>query len=54
MQKLDNNSKYAVMGGGTRRYKKGGNPNWTWGCYSGGKRHTKRRRIRKTRGRRHY
>ena len=46
----------------TRRYKKGGNPNWVWGCYSGGKRHTKRRNNtryntrynRKSRRHRHY
>ena len=25
------------MGGSRRRYKKGGNPDWVWGCYSGGK-----------------
>jgi len=53
-----NDSKYAVMGGGTRRLKKGGNPDWIWGCYSGGKRHTKRRRnnrlTRKSRRKRHY
>jgi len=36
----------ATVTGGTRkrRYKKGGNPDWIWGCYSGGKRRTKRRR----------
>ena len=30
----DNNA--SVMGG-RRRYRKGGNPDWIWGCYSGGK-----------------
>jgi hypothetical protein len=33
------------MGG--RRYRKGGNPNWSWGCYSGGR--SKRRHSRKSR-----
>ena len=38
-----------------RRYKKGGNPDWVWGCYSGGKRHTKRRgNSRRTRRSRTY
>ena len=51
------NAKYdaaALKQGGTRR-KKGGNPNWSWGCYSGGrkKRHTsKRRTIKKRKTRR--
>ena len=31
--------------GGSRKRRKGGNPNWSWGCYSGGK---KSRRVRKT------
>ena len=35
------------MGGSRRRCKKGGNSDWIWGCYSGGKRGTKRRRTRK-------
>ena len=40
----------AMKQGGTRR-KKGGNPNWSWGCSSGGrsKRRTNKRRTRKTR-----
>lgn len=47
------NAKYdnaAMKNGGTRR-KKGGNPNWSWGCSSGGrsKRRTNKRRTRKTR-----
>ena len=38
----------AMKKGGTRR-KKGGNPNWLWGCSSGGKRKSKRRtRKRRT------
>jgi hypothetical protein len=50
------NSKYSLMTGGTRRrYKKGGNPDWVWGCYSGGQRHTKRRHnMRRTRRSRTY
>ena len=42
----------AMKKGGTRR-KKGGNPNWLWGCFSGGrsKRRTSKRRTRKTRRR---
>lgn len=35
------------MGGSRRKYKKGGNPDWVWGCYSGGKRRTHRRKTRK-------
>jgi len=31
--------------GGSRKKRKGGNPNWVWGCYSGGR---KSRRTRKT------
>ncbi len=41
----DNNA--AVMGG-RRRYPKGGNPNWLWGCYSGGK-SKRNRKSRKNR-----
>ena len=46
-------SKAAQNGGSRkRRYKKGGNPNWIWGCYSGGKRRrTKRNKSRSRRGR---
>ena len=42
----------AMKMGGTRR-KKGGNPNWSWGCSSGGrsKRRTMKRRTMKTRRR---
>ena len=36
--KYDN---YARVGGS--RKKRGGNPNWSWGCYSGGKRKRKSR-----------
>jgi hypothetical protein len=49
----------ATQNGGSRkrRYRKGGNPNWIWGCYSGGKkRKTKRnksRSRRRTRSRKH-
>ena len=30
-------AKYDSQLGGGKRGKKGGNPNWLWGCYSGGK-----------------
>ena len=35
--------KDALMKGGSRRKRRGGNPDWLWGCMSGGK-YTKRRR----------
>jgi hypothetical protein len=47
----------ATQNGGSRkrRYKKGGNPNWIWGCYSGGRRRTTRRKSRSIRrGTRRY
>ena len=31
-------------GGSKKRCKKGGNPNWLWGCMSGGKKRTKKHR----------
>lgn len=31
-------------GGSTKKYKTGGNPDWRWGCYSGGRRRSYRRR----------
>jgi hypothetical protein len=37
----------ATKMGGRRRYRKGGNPDWLWGCYSGGK--SRRRNSRKSR-----
>ena len=37
-----------ALKGGSRR-KKGGNPDWAWGCYSGGKKRRTRRNKRKTR-----
>jgi len=51
------NAKYdaaAMKKGGTRR-RKGGNPNWSWGCSSGGRRKritTKRRTIKRRKTRR--
>lgn len=39
----DNNP--TKMGGSRRR--RGGNPNWSWGCYSGGRRRTQRRKTKK-------
>jgi hypothetical protein len=35
--------------GGGKRGKKGGNPDWLWGCYSGGKKKKSRTNKRKTR-----
>ena len=40
------NDSLATQKGGKRRYRKGGNPDWVWGCYSGG-RHSKRRHSRR-------
>lgn len=37
----------ATIMGGRRRYRKGGNPDWIWGCYSGGR--SRRRTSRKSR-----
>jgi hypothetical protein len=38
------------MGGSRKRkYKRGGNPNWQWGCYSGGAKNKKSRKNKKTR-----
>ena len=37
----------AAMKKGGARQKKGGNPNWSWGCSSGGKRKTKRRTTKR-------
>jgi hypothetical protein len=36
----------AAQSGGSkkRRYKKGGNSDWIWGCYNGGRRRTRRRK----------
>jgi hypothetical protein len=44
--KADDN--LAAKMGGTRKRKRGGNPNWNWGCYSGGKRRKSRRNKKKT------
>ena len=43
-----NDSQAAKMGG-SRRYKKGGNSDWLWPCYSGGKRSRRRTCNRKSR-----
>jgi hypothetical protein len=40
-----------ALKGGSRRKRKGGNPDWIWGCYSGGKKKTQRK-YRKSR--KHY
>jgi len=36
--------KDAMKSGGSRRKRRGGNPDWLWGCMSGGKKCSKRRR----------
>jgi len=36
-----------VTGGYRRKRYKGGNPDWAWGCYSGGRRRTYRRKTKK-------
>jgi hypothetical protein len=44
------------MGGSRRRYKKGGNPDWVWGCSSGGRRrrtHRAKSKKNKKKSRRH-
>jgi hypothetical protein len=41
-----------ALKGGSRRKRKGGNPDWIWGCYSGGKKRktrTNKRKIKKHR-----
>jgi hypothetical protein len=38
-----------ALKGGSRRKRKGGNPDWIWGCYSGGKKRKTRTNKRKTR-----
>jgi hypothetical protein len=49
----------ATKMGGRKRYRKGGNPDWIWGCYSGGRsrrhasRKTRRHRKKTRRHRRH-
>ena len=40
-----NDNKASIKGGTKRKYKRGGNPDWSWGCVSGGKRRTYKRRI---------
>jgi hypothetical protein len=35
------------MGGSRRRYKKGGNPDWLWGCSSGGRRRSRHAKSKK-------
>lgn len=41
----------ATKMGGTKRSRKGGNPDWVWGCLSGGKKRTRKmgKKIRKSR-----
>ena len=37
----------ATKMGGSRRKRRGGNADWLWGCYSGGRRRTHRRKTKK-------
>ena len=48
MQSTANNvyDDQATKMGGSRR-RRGGNPDWSWGCYSGGRRRTQRRKTKK-------
>lgn len=47
-----NDNEATKMGGSRRRrYKRGGNSEWLWGCYSGGKRRTYRSKYKKNRNR---
>lgn len=46
-----NDNQATKIGGSRKKYKKGGNPDWLWGCYSGGKRRTKRSKSRKNKKR---
>ncbi len=53
---VDDSLGASLKGGRRRHYRKrssrskiGGNPNWSWGCYSGGKTHRKHRNSRKHR-----
>jgi len=39
----------STTGGSKRKGRKGGNPNWIWGCYSGGRKSRKSRKGRKSR-----
>jgi len=45
--KVYDNQATKMGGSRKRRSRKGGNPDWMWGCYSGGKRRTKRSKSRK-------
>jgi len=49
MQSAANNvyDNQATKMGGSRRKKWGGNPDWSWGCFSGGRRQTRRRKTKK-------
>ncbi len=41
------NDNLATKKGGSRRKHGGYNPNWSWGCYSGGKKHRKTNKNKK-------
>jgi len=49
------NDNLATKKGGATKKRKGGNPNWLWPCYSGGKKRSNRRKSlrNKKRSRRH-
>lgn len=51
MQSTANNvyDNQATKIGGSRKKRRGGNPDWAWGCYSGGKRRSHRRKTKKHR-----
>lgn len=39
--------KQALTTGGSKKSRKGGNPNWHWGCYSGGKKTRRNKRTKR-------
>jgi hypothetical protein len=41
-------SKTPSVKGGSRKRGKGGNPNWEWGCYSGGKKSRRNKNSKKS------
>lgn len=45
------NDSAATKMGGRKRYRKGGNPNWNWGCYSGGKKSRTRKSSQRSKSR---
>ena len=47
------NAEFDKQLGGSKRGKRGGNPDWIWGCYSGGKKRKTRTRTNKRKTRRY-